>query len=162
MSQLPEYSAPFKISPAPKPVPKVKKTMFRQPRPAPYRHSATAQASASLRSMAGAPVSRSKYALTGTSSQPGRLGGERITPRRLSSGPPQLMPIPAISPSGTPALRCVSRRSRPSRASPSAPPVRGGRGLLLADHPQRLPFNAGQGDGELGPADINPGDDDHH
>src|SRR5574344_571463 len=32
-----------------------------------------------------------------TSSQPGRLGGDIITPRTLSKGPPQLMPTPERS-----------------------------------------------------------------
>ena len=44
------------MSPAPIPVPNVRNTMFSVPRPAPYIHSARAQAFASLQRLASSPV----------------------------------------------------------------------------------------------------------
>ena len=67
--------------------------MLRQPRPAPKRHSARAQASASFCRRQGTPKAWEKSSAAGISSQPGRLGGERIRPLALSRGPPQLMPM---------------------------------------------------------------------
>ena len=46
-------------------------------------------------SAVGAPKAARNGATTSMPSQPGRLGGDSTSPRRLSSGPPQLMPMPA-------------------------------------------------------------------
>ncbi len=73
----PRYSLPSRISPAPKPVPKVRNTMLPAPRPAPQRHSASAQALASFSSRAGAPSAFAAQSVSETPDQPGRLGGFR-------------------------------------------------------------------------------------
>ena len=91
-SQVPAYRRPLRISPAPMPVPKVRKTMFRVPLPAPKRHSARAQALASLQRAAGSPSRAVSISVMGTSTQPGRLGGSRMMPRAESMGLPQLTP----------------------------------------------------------------------
>ena len=78
MLLAPVYSFPSKMSPAPKPVPKVRNTMLWQPRPrpeAPLRQGAgVGRRSAGGR--ARRRPGRSPRA-AGISSQPGRLGGER-------------------------------------------------------------------------------------
>ena len=79
---------------------------------------ATAQALASFCRKTGTPNRSRKKAQTGTSSQPGRLGGLRISPLRLSSGPPQLTPIPTgtarreahISPTASASAGSMSRQ----------------------------------------------------
>ena len=88
----PRISRPSSISPAPRPVPKVKKAMLSSPRPAPKRHSARAQALASFSRNAGAPRASWAMSVTGTLSQAGRLGGHITTPRFQSRGPPQENP----------------------------------------------------------------------
>ena len=84
--------------------------MFSQPLPAPKRHSASAQALASFCRKAGAPTRAFSQSTMGTSSQPGRLGGESMRPRRLSSGPPQLTPTAAGASCGA----CASSASSTS------------------------------------------------
>ena len=80
-------------SPAPSPVPNVRKTILSAPLPAPNFHSATAQALASFCSSAGTPKCRDSCSEICTSFHPGRFGGPNITPLRESSGPPQDIPI---------------------------------------------------------------------
>ena len=65
MLLAPVYSFPSKMSPAPKPVPKVRNTMLWQPRPAPKRHSARAQASASFCRRQGTPKAWEKSSAAG-------------------------------------------------------------------------------------------------
>ena len=95
LSDAPAYSLPFRISPAPMPVPNVQNTMFSHPLPAPYFHSAIAQAFASFCKKAGIANRAVSSAVIGILSQPGRFGGDWMIPRRESSGPPQLTPIAA-------------------------------------------------------------------
>ena len=97
MSFVPLYNSPSSISPAPMPVPNVKNIMLRSPFPAPNFHSASAQAFASFCKYASNPNRSSIMSTIGTHSQSGRFGGARITPRLLSSGPPQLIPAQRIS-----------------------------------------------------------------
>ena len=54
-----------------------------------------AQAFASFCKYAGHPYRSDNSAQMGTSSHSGRFGGAWITPRRVSSGPPQLTPTAA-------------------------------------------------------------------
>ena len=63
------------------------------PFPAPNFHSATAQASASFFKYAGTLNLSVSMSVIGTSSQPGRFGGPKITPVLLFNGPPQLTPM---------------------------------------------------------------------
>ena len=86
------------MKPAPRPVPKVRKITLSNPRPAPKRHSASAQAFASFCMRTGTHSRRARISVTGMLSHPGRLGGERTTPVLLLSGPPQLTPAASISP----------------------------------------------------------------
>ena len=95
MPQAPRYSRPSRISPAPRPVPKVRKAMLRHPWPAPHRHSARAQALASFSMKAGAPSARVIRSVQEAPLQPGRLGGLSSTPRTRSRGPPVLTPAPS-------------------------------------------------------------------
>ena len=82
------------------PVPMVRKIISRVPRPAPSFHSTSAQAFASFWRNAGTPNFSVSIRASGTFSQPGRLGGQSTTPRRESSGPPQLTPIAFTRSSG--------------------------------------------------------------
>ena len=82
--------------PPPRPVPMVRKIILLQPRPAPKRHSARAQAFASFIRNAGTLNSFPIISIIRMLSQPGRFGGDITTPRRASSGPPQLTPNAAI------------------------------------------------------------------
>ena len=117
ISFVPEYRRPSKINPAPNPVPKVRKTMFSHPLPAPNLHSASAQAFASFCKKAGAPTRLLSHSTMGTSSQPGKLGGERMRPLRLSSGPPQLTPIAAGASCGAWASSASSRLCQEAKSA---------------------------------------------
>ena len=74
------------------PVPIVRNTMLWQPRPAPNCHSASAHAFASFIKNARPPNRAVNSAQIAIRSQPGRFGGDKITPRVASSGPPQDTP----------------------------------------------------------------------
>ena len=93
MSRAPRSSRPSAMMPAPMPVPMVRNTIFSQPRPAPYFHSTSAQALASFCKKAGMSNASSSIFTMGTSSHPGRFGGDCTTPVREFRGPPQLTPM---------------------------------------------------------------------
>ena len=97
LSLVPEYSLPSITMPAPSPVPNVMNTMFLVPRPAPKRYSARAHAFASFCRCTGTLKRSEKKSTIRTSSQPGRFGGDMMTPARESRGPPQLMPMAETS-----------------------------------------------------------------
>ena len=137
------------------PVPKVRNTMLRQPRPAPNRHSATAQAFASFWSRAGAPSARDTRSTIGTWRHSGRFGGDSTSPRRLSSGPPQLMPMPARSEGGMEREASMARAVEQMRSTTGTGSlsVLRGKGLPVQDFrfPVREPA---QHDRRLGAADV--------
>jgi len=116
MSFVPEYSFPSSISPAPNPVPNVRNTIFLAPLPAPNRHSASAHAFASFCKNAGTPKRPETAPTIGTSSQPGRFGGDRIRPRAASSGPPQLIPTASGRCSGSASNSAPSTSLQPAHS----------------------------------------------
>ena len=90
--------------------------MLRVPLPAPYFHSARAQALASFCRDAGMPVASSTSFTMGMLSHPGRFGGDITRPLRLSSGPPQEMPMPRVLEASRECLAHIplsSERMRP-------------------------------------------------
>src|SRR5690606_27959487 len=101
VSLVPAYRCLAIFSPAPCHVPNDMNSLFREPRSAPHFHSASAQAFASFCKPARTPIRCSTMDTIGIPSQPGRLGGDMISPLFVSSGPPQLMPI-------APTCACVN------------------------------------------------------
>jgi hypothetical protein len=85
------------------PVPAVRKTMCLLPFPAPNRHSASAEALASFIRKARPPKMPVKARQISIFTQPGRFGGDRITPRAASSGPPQEIPNTTPGPGSSPS-----------------------------------------------------------
>ena len=91
--------------------------MSSDPRPAPKRHSASAQAFASFMSFAGMPSRFSMISVIWMSSQPGKFGGDWMMPRALSSGLPQETPTASGFSSDSAVMRSAAERRRSTVSS---------------------------------------------
>ena len=94
-----------------------------------------------------------RISTAGTSSQPGRFGGDWITPRRLSSGPPQETPQPLVR-DAVPGAELEPELRHPFETLPRRPGLGGGKFDFVENFDAAAGNRRAENAGALGSADV--------